>query len=321
MLGYPAFFPNHFSRPATTMKKFSYALLTLIVLAAVGLIGYKIYLHYYVKNKLDESLQSLAMFVDVSYDKLEVSLDRKIVLKSIDVYSPATSETTHIERLELLKYPREFKSGQIPEAFHMRASGIEFKFDIDQMFRQYRMNNPKAAAELPITADDLYRLGLNNMLANYEIKYQYNKTAGWIQLDDNSTFIDVAGLDVSVRLGNISSIENIMAHQSSPTLAQASATLKEYGLIEDIFGLLARHDEISVAEIKKQMLADIDAEQAKSKNKLDAKSTKSLKQFIKKPAVLTFSVHPDQPLNIGHMDLYSPETLADLLQLKINYSQ
>ncbi|MCU7960091.1 MAG: hypothetical protein KZQ58_08855 [gamma proteobacterium symbiont of Bathyaustriella thionipta] len=303
------------------MKKLFSVLLALIILAALGLLGYKIYLHFFIKNKLDENLQSVSMFADVSYDKLEVSLDRKIVLKGIDIYSPATSETTHIERLELLKYPQEFKTGQLPEAFHMRATGVELKFDIDEMFRRYRMQQPKAASELPITADDLYRLGLNDLLANFEIKYQFNKIGSWIQFNYNATYIDQAGFDISVRLGNISSIENIISQHSSPTLNQASVTLKEYGLIEDIFGLLARHDEISVAEIKKQMLADIDAQQAKSKNKLDAKSIQAVKQFITKPAVLTLSVHPEQPLNIAHMDLYSPEALADLLQLEINYSQ
>lgn len=318
MLSSPSKFPTASFGPEK-MKNLIKWLSALVVLVAVGLFAYKIYITQEAKKQLDKTIASVAMLADVRYRDIDVSLSGDIMVSDIDIYVPSNAENITIGLLEILEYPKELAPGELPEKLHFRAKSVKYTIDLENYMKQIMENSADIGTTNTFSVTDLRKLGLGNINADFDIRFDNPATQDWIQFGVDSTYHGIAGFDISVRLGGMNNLQQVMAKSSTPTLYAASATYRELGLIRNLEALTAEKENKTLEQVRKEMLSSFNQSIDAEPSALDNTSVEAIRAFLAQPSTLVVSASPATPIKLDQLHLYNDADLPALLNIQVSY--
>lgn len=265
------------------------------VLTAAGVVGGAIALFAgadFFANKaaakeVDKAIAGVSQFVDIDYRKVDASLlGGGTKVKGITIAPAGSGEQYSVD--ELVVYDYEKTEGDVPSEIDMAVKGMSLNL-----------------AEMGEQGESLKKFGYGNELSvNFATQYEYAEDEQAIRLKKFEVGADDVGdLDMSIHISNVSldpaAIANMPFSLFGMTFHEAEIKYDDDSLVERMFETAAAAEGKSVDDLKKEAIADLEADLASGEEGLDRELVDEMKNFINNPKKFSITFSPDQPVTFS----------------------
>jgi hypothetical protein len=275
------------------------------VLGAIALIiGTKVVVSRAAAQELNKAIADVSDYVDIDYQKVDVSLlGRGTTVKDVVITPAASGNALRVDEMTLYKYKDQ---DNVPTYLSMAVKGIA----LDE-------------TALGENAEMFSELGYDKQLsANIITEYEYEADDKTVELKQLKFGADQVGdMEVTLELGNIALDQAAM--QSFPfsllgaQFEGAKITYKDDSFVERLFETTAAAEGISVEEAKAEAIAGLEDEVANSEAPLSPEFVEEMKDFIEDPDSFSITFDPEQPVPLtALMTIGGPEDLVELLNVQ-----
>ena len=266
------------------------------VIAALGAVGGAIalfvgaqaYVSYAATKEVDKAIGSVSEFVKVDYRKVNASLLGGGTHVKDVVISPVGSSKQY-SMDEVVVYDYDKTADDIPKHVNVAVNGMALDL-----------------ASMGANADAFKELGYDKALSvNFATDYQYQEAEKEVSQRFKLGAKDVGNLDVNLDLANVSmdtaTVASMPFSMFGMVLNEAKITYDDDSLVTRMFDTAAAANGVSVAELKKQAIANLEAELASGKAGLTKEIVAEMKDFINDPKGFSISMNPPKPVPLSEL--------------------
>jgi len=169
-------------------RSFGFIAVFLIAVTLASFLGFKLYVDYQVKKKVDVVIQSLWSIAKVSYEHVDVGLDGRVTLASVVVEPFEIDDKITIQSVELYVPDLEFlldpesalTAGHIPEEAMLTISGIQVDISGELLaLTKQNIVAHEGSDGLCLSDDAKYailgELGYNQLRMNMSVGYTFDE--------------------------------------------------------------------------------------------------------------------------------------------------
>jgi len=275
------------------------------VFGAIALvIGTKVLVSQAAAKELDKAIADVSDYVDIDYQKVDVSLlGRGTTVKDVVITPAASGNAVRVDEMTLYKYKDQDK---VPTYLSMAVKGIALD-----------------TTALGENAEMFSELGYDKQLsANIITEYEYEAEDKTVEIKQLKFGADQVGdMEVTLELGNIAldqaAIESFPLSLIGAQFEGAKITYEDDSFIKRLFETTAAAEGISVEEAKAEAIAGLEDEVANSENPLSPEFIEEMKDFIEDPDSFSITFDPEQPVPLtALMTIGGPEDLVELLNVQ-----
>jgi len=279
--------------------------LGLLVVLVGGYFGATKYVSNVAAKKVDDVVVKMSGNVDIRYKDVTANLfNKQVVISDVTVAPVGSTEKTHIAKITISGIDTDSAT---PAFLQMSVDGIEVNL-----------------ATLGEDAKALTDLGYTDkIVCDFSMDYAFNKEKRELNIKNISLGAKDAGeINVSMRLGNVSldpkEAAGLLFTYPKVILYDLKVTYTDASLVGRIMQSEAKKQQKDVAEVKKNLIADIDAAIASQQDDFAKSALTAVKQFINAPKMLSISATPEKPVLLERlMRAGSPKETIDLLHLQV----
>lgn len=260
-----------------------------VVGGAIALaIGGQAYVSYAATKEVNQAIDSVSEFVTVDYKKVNASLlGGGTHVKDIVISPVGSGEQYSVD--EVVVYDYDKTADDIPKHVNIAVNGMALDL-----------------AGMGENANALKEFGYDKALSvNFATDYQYQEAEKEVRQNIKLGAKDVGDLDVNLDLANVSMNPATMASMPfsmfGMVLNAAKITYDDDSLVTRMFETAAAANGVSVAELKKQAIANLEAELASGKAGLTKELVAEMKNFINDPKGFSVSMNPAKPVPLSEL--------------------
>lgn len=270
------------------MNKKVIAALAVVGGAIALFVGGQAYVSYAATKEVDKAIDSVSEFVTVDYKKVNASLlGGGTHLKDI-VVSPVGSGNQYSVD-EVVVYDYDKTADDIPKNVNIAVNGMALDL-----------------ASIGENANALKEFGYDKALSvNFATDYQYQEAEKEVRQKFKVGAKDVGDLNVNLDLSNVSmdsaTVASMPFSMLGMVLNEAKITYADDSLVTRMFDTAAASQGVSVAELKKQAIASLEANSASGKAGLTKELVAEMKDFINDPKGFSLSMNPAKPVPLNEL--------------------
>ena len=304
--------------------------LFLIAVAIASFLGFKLYLDYQVKTKVDAVIQSLWSFAKVEYADLNVGVDGQVELAGV-VIRPFEIEdevniakvSLHIPDLEFLLDAEEaLASGKIPESMLFAIEGMEISAK-GEIFQGLRREVIKLHGQDSLCLHEsakyalLSDLGYEHYRVSANLHYEYRVGEGKLVLSSKQQDENIGEYDFEVELQLPSSHEMASGNFERVRFIKAKLNIKDTGYNERLVAYCSTKLRISKARYLDRLVQRggiFGIEDLRLGRGLQT----GYRNYLQSEGEMFISATPGQPVNPMNLIFYAPQDLMKELGIAVN---
>lgn len=277
------------------------------VVGAIALIaGAQAYVSYAAAKEVDQAIEGISEFVSVDYRKVSASLlGGGTHVKDIVVTPVGSGEQYKLN--EVVVYDYDQTADEVPTHINLAVNGMALD-----------------PASMGASASSLKEFGYDEALwVDFATEYQYQEDDQEVRLKQFKVGAkDVGDLDVSLHLSNISldpaTVASMPFSLFGLVLNQAKITYDDDSLVTRMFDTAAKAKGVSVAAVKKEAIARLEADLASGEASLTQELVAEMKNFINDPSGFSLSMSPAQPVPLSDLMTTGgdPDKIIELLNVR-----
>jgi hypothetical protein len=321
------------------MNKAKIAPVVIILLVAALYGGFKGYVYYQVSSELDRMISMVRPFADISYGGISSTLDGSIAIEGIRVQPQGAPEELAIDvvsvkgdgALFLLKAVSGMKQGDPPEKLAIRVLGFsmpltgDLAFSYSGMFKGVGEQGEGSVRPLKDCAlgswaypEELRTLGLEAMVVDTDMSYEYRKSDGYLHVTMESSVQDIETTTINVELSGMP--------QAGAMMMGAMPTVKDFTIGYELDPAFAARSLERCADVRGLPMPVFIDSLFEGENPPVAQILgivpgpgirDALKKYLMKPGEISISVRPPADLDLSSLMLYKPQDVALLLNTKL----
>lgn len=306
-----------------------------ILLAGLGYVGAKMYIHNRVSSALDNLLIMTSPFANVTYSGVSSTMGGTLSVDDIEVrvngYSdPVSAEKVSIVTpgfwylLDLGKLGANPFGNDVPDELGFEIIGFHSNTDSDLMKMMYRSAKQQAPGEDAMDAAAectakygyspkiLLDLGYRELVADMQMGYR--KKGNDMVVDVTTSVADMYDMQFEFTVDGAMSPQALMMGSYRPKLVDARLQYVDRSLNDRTTELCTRAG-LTAEEV---MAAKLDAFHTfgeKSGIVFDEEIVEPYREFLAGKDTFVMTAKPHEPLNMSQIDLYKPSDIPALLNL------
>jgi hypothetical protein len=315
-----------------------------ITLIVVGLAGYgalKLYVFYKAKENFQQILYCAGMPrmpADVpksnifDYDHISASVFGPIGIKGLKIRIPPLDEEINFGEV-ILTYDYDGDLKKCPTPKHVNFTINDLRMNVSLIDKIAKNNEAMRArgrnmgdpvpelvrrlgyADLYMQSTELRALGYDQLVMDISFDLAFNPD------DQEATFTvyeKVKGLgDFNFKITVTGMAKNINSAVLGVKLKEAKLEYHDESYVGRLFKMFADAKKVDVANYRKEIINNLDADFAGKQIKLSPDSIKNFKSFLDNPKHLIVTLYPYEPVGIESIKLYKPGDVPMLLNLQI----
>jgi len=254
-------------------------------------------------KEIDQAIEDVSDYVDIDYQKVDVSLlGRGTAVKEVVITPVSSGKPIKVDELVLYDYDEE---NEIPTHVSLAVNGVAVE-----------------SSSLGENAAMFSELGYEKTLsANFATEYHYDEAAQTVSLKQVKVGADDMGdFEMSFQFSNVNLDEEAIATLPFSLLgmefSSAKITYKDDSFVERLFETTAAAEGISVKEAKAAAIKGLETEDAEL-GALPEDFVQEMKSFIDDPDSFSVTFSPDNPVPLtSFMTVTGPEDVIELLNVK-----
>jgi len=281
------------------------------VLAGVGVgsvlalfFGGKAVVSHVAAKELDKAIEDVSEFVDVDYQKVDVSLlGRGTTVKNMVITPVASGVPITVDEMTLYDYKDK---NEVPTYLNLAVKGISL--------------SPEALGD---NAELFSELGYEKDLsADFATEYEYKEGEKTVRLKQLQLGADKVGnVEMKFRFSNVSldqtAIESLPFSLFGMEFHEAKITYNDDSFMERLFETTAAAEGISVEEAKSAAIQGLEQELEAGDNPLPDAFVSEMKDFINEPDSFSLTFAPAEPVPFSRFaSVGGPEEMIELLNVK-----
>ncbi|MEL6602394.1 MAG: hypothetical protein AAFP20_04110 [Cyanobacteria bacterium J06614_10] len=281
------------------------------ILAGVGVgsvlalfFGGKAVVSHVAAKELDKAIEEVSAFVDVDYQKVDVSLlGRGTTVKNMVITPVASGVPITVDEMTLYDYKDK---NEVPTYLNLAVKGISL--------------SPEALGD---NAELFSELGYEKDLsANFATEYEYKEGEKTVRLKQLRLGADdVGNVEMNFRFSNVSLDQNAIASLPLSLFGmefhEAKITYKDDSFMERLFETTAAAEGISVEEAKSAAIQGLEQELEAGNSPLPDTFVSEMKDFINDPDSFSLTFSPSDPVPFSSFaSVGGPEEMIELLNVK-----
>lgn len=257
------------------------------------------------KETLDQALAKTGKQEMVTYGDVSVAwLGTRTTISDLVIDAPDGGDI-QVDKVVLSELSAE---KNLPEDFSVSMKGIHIPVDKETLNQ---------------AAEPLAKMGLENLLADFNLDYNYDRenkslklktlSLGIKDLGEATLSMNITGFDPSV----------LILHLMNPTgitVSEVTLEYKDSSLVDKLLTVAAEEKGGDKEAMKGMMLALLEAEQKKAEAEEDgvrAEALKAVMEFVENPKSLRVSIKPEEPLPLSEIMAITPGNIPENLNLEI----
>ncbi len=270
-----------------------YVLAGVVIAALVGgYVGAKTYATKEARNRIDSALADYSTLVDVTYGDVDVSIPfLNTSIRKVDIRPIKASESITIDEVEIVELDVKHR---LPERLHVRLRGLNLPRGTAQMLDS---NSFGAIAEG----------GTKDLLGNFELQWKLDKKD--LRFSFAADVNELFSAELSASLGNFSFtfdeqmrwdvlLRSFLA-LGNTIVREVSINFADDSLFDRMLVAEAKKAKMNINMLGAKLLADVDAELAKTKSERERKNMLAFQDFLVKGGALTLTATPKQGVPIS----------------------
>ncbi|MEL6158808.1 MAG: hypothetical protein AAGJ95_03990 [Cyanobacteria bacterium J06554_11] len=281
------------------------------VLAGVGVgsvlalfFGGKAVVSHVAAKEIDKAIEEVSGFVDVDYQKVDVSLlGRGTTVKNMVITPVASGVPITVDEMTLYDYKDK---NEVPTYLNLAVKGISL--------------SPEALGD---NAELFSELGYEKDLsADFATEYEYKEGEKTVRLKQLQLGADKVGnVEMNFRFSNVSldqtAIESLPFSLFGMEFHEAKITYNDDSFMERLFETTAAAEGISVEEAKSAAIQGLEQELEAGDNPLPDAFVSEMKDFINEPDSFSLTFAPAEPVPFSRFaSVGGPEEMIELLNVK-----
>ncbi|MEL6854533.1 MAG: hypothetical protein AAFO83_05435, partial [Cyanobacteria bacterium J06607_13] len=254
--------------------------------------------------ELDKAIEEVSAFVDVDYQKVDVSLlGRGTTVKNMVITPVASGVPITVDEMTLYDYKDK---NEVPTYLNLAVKGISL--------------SPEALGD---NAELFSELGYEKDLsANFATEYEYKEGEKTVRLKQLRLGADdVGNVEMNFRFSNVSLDQNAIASLPLSLFGmefhEAKITYKDDSFMERLFETTAAAEGISVEEAKSAAIQGLEEELEAGNSPLPDTFVSEMKDFINDPDSFSLTFSPSDPVPFSSFaSVGGPEEMIELLNVK-----
>ncbi|MCW5770451.1 MAG: hypothetical protein KIT16_02355 [Rhodospirillaceae bacterium] len=148
----------------------------------------------------------------------------------------------------------------------------------------------------------LDRAGYKRTTSDFRISYRYDEETREFEIRDVKLEIaDLGEITFGLKLGGVPSLKvkkpaQLLSYGTQMTLIEATVAFRDRALVSRLLKAYAVEHNISEAEALQRVLADLKAQQAKTRDAIGREALGALVRFIERPGEIRFAAEPGRPV-------------------------
>lgn len=319
------------------MSKVKILPVAIVLLAAALYGGFKGYIYYQVSSELDKLITMARPFADISYSGISSTLEGEVAIEGVRVQPQGTTDEMTIDLVSIkgdgplfaLRAVSGIKQGEPPEQLRMRALGLTMPLSGDVSFNSAGFFGvgkkdglqPLKDCALGSWADpeELQALGLDALVMDADMGYEYRQADGYLHVDFESNIRDIETTTMNVELSGMPSPGAVMVGAAMPRVKDFTIGYE----LDPAFATRSLEHCADSRGLPKPVFIDslFEGEQPPIAQILGIAPgpgiAQALKKFLMQPEQITISVRPPADLDMATLMLYEPQDVAMLLNTKL----
>lgn len=171
----------------------------------------------------------------------------------------------------------------------------------------------------------LDRAGYGRTTSDVRIGYRYDEEARAFEIRDVKLEIaDLGEITFGLKLGNVPAArvkraDQLLSFGTQLTLVEASLAFRDRTLVSRLLKAYAVQNGLSEAEALTRVLADLRAQQGRSRDVIEREALGALARFVERPGELRFAAEPGRPVPLLSLAIgaFGGGALKDTFGVKI----
>ena len=319
-------------------------IVTLLVLAAAGYGGLKLYSYNKVKTGVDFIVETMAPVATLEYEMISTSIFDGVGIKGVHIYIPQFQEDIYIEEIlldqdfvNLIYLANDTAQGQTPDfddiefKLKLELNGLKYNATFDEKI-EYEMTNalqqtgqsssltPKIIQVLGYKSlydrmNDFRDLGYSTMEMDIIVSFEMDMINKQINLDYVIDTKDMYKMDFHFVLDASSS--NAYNISDSVKLKEMELKYTDYSYANRLIGLMAKDNDMDIEAYREKIIDDFKADLKRNDVKLYQETVDNIIAFLKKPERLNVTMYPSSPVDFNSLDLYEPGDIPRLFNIQV----
>ena len=308
----------------------------ILALPVVAYFGVKTYLHMEVGKSVDSMIAQISSLATVRYESVTSSLDGRLGITGIVIRPRDTDDAITIREFSvktpsmfyILDLENQMRDNNLPTKLSARILGVSVPTH-SPLLRQLEKSMYGRAPEASLAAlencvtrtntllSQQYLLRYGSIDMDGQMGYQFDQAQGEFLMHFSVAQKDAYEIvgEVALPLENFSMFA-LQAAIADPTIAHASLRISDDGYFERLYAYCAQEDIIDRAEVAALLTDEYLGMFTEFSIEPNDAMVADYRKFVDGGSELIVSMHPRKPQQLKFIDLYAPEDVHALLNLR-----
>ncbi|MEK1906687.1 MAG: hypothetical protein AAAB13_12955 [Pseudomonas sp.] len=308
-------------------KLVKWGLLSILVIALL----IKVSLWLSVRSIMNDTVQQLSPFMQISYRGITSSFDGRVGVEGIKVHVPMFRDEFQIEHAELkfkglmdlLSFKERLDQGKFPEqmAVNIKGLALEVHGPLMEMLKQPPEGKDLQTALASVACGNVDTIGVDQLLAmgyrtletDAEFSYLFQPGAQTLTFNMTADTRDMGEYRVSLSLANMSEKPGDL-RVNPPRVSMVTVELNDNQYQRKVnsycAGKMGQKDEVYV----QTALDHLDASLRSQRIALDPKLLEALGVYFKDPQALRVELSPTEGMTWDGLEFFEPKDVIAMLR-------
>lgn len=321
-----------------TLRRVMNALLTLLLVAALGLGLFKGFYWYQVRSVVEDVKQQLSLFATLEYGSIEAGFDgvagvRDLVVTPLGQNQGLTIDAVRLKAVDmmtLMRFKSDIQSGRLPQQLGFELEGLRVDLSgavFKQMAAQAVQGQPQpvdwlsgceAVLEGVSDLELMQKLGYQQMVINLSGGYRFDMSTKQLQLEMTQTLDQLFSTDVSATIDlGINEFNRYNLTLAKPSLGVVTLHYQDRSYNKRLLAFCAKGSGVSEQQFVDQHVATALDGLSQSGLVLPESLVSAYRDFLTGKGDVRLQLLRDRQLPVSELPLYSPEQLLELLEPRL----